>query len=171
MGRWGLCLSGAVSSARMARQKPPRLCKSTDCPVRFVPEFPRQVYHAAECRERERVRREDNRKIERALEVSRSGKSHKDHLPSAYLPAGTTRLAKVLADIRFEIEECEARDGTPHVLQARVRAVAAEAKAGERDPLYGVLILLAASAASWAIRLDAPIGRLRRPVRRLRSSA
>lgn len=137
------------------------------------------MYHDPECRERMAAIRAEERKVERALELAdMEGTGHKDRLPSAYLDKDVTRQGKVLADIRFEMDQDPAA-GTTDTFTARVRGVAGAAKAvreaagspGEpRDGLYGALILIAAAAASWAIHLDAPVSRFKRPIRRLRSA-
>lgn len=135
------------------------VCKARDCPKEFEPTAPRQVYCNPECREREQARRDEETKVERALQYAKSA-LHRQHLPSVFFN-GTKREA-VLLDVRFEVEEDEmARNSTDEILATRVRALASARRAGNSQETYGAYIQLAAAAAAGAMRTTGHIKRER----------
>lgn len=132
-----------------------RTCKASDCSERFEPSFPRQVYHQPACRERMKAQRLEQKKVELALERANDrGPGHKDRLPSAYVE-GFTHQTKFVADMRFEMDESPAA-ATGHVLLARVKAALEAHQDTDKNGLYAALVLIAATAGSWACRLGAP---------------
>lgn len=134
-------------------------CAASDCSKEFSPTFPRQKYCVPACREREQAKRDEARKVERALDSAKA-LLHRQHLPSTFFD-GSKREA-VLLDIRFELEEDKmARDGTDEIIASRVRALAQAKRAGAADAIYGAYIQLAVAASAAAIRSTGHVRRQR----------
>lgn len=135
------------------------ICAARDCANDFLRKFPRQIYCAVECREREQGKREEETKVERALDAARA-EIHRHHLPSVFFD-GSKRKA-VLLDIRFELEEDKlARSGSDECIASRVRALAEARRGKDGDLIYGSYIQLAAAAAAAAMRTTGHIRRQR----------
>lgn len=132
-----------------------RVCKARDCSTEFEPEVPRQQYHTIACRERDRLRRAEERKAERSLVVAkeeRGGK--KDYFPSSFFDG--SRAVQVLTDIRFELDEDrDYRCGNRDVVAARLQGIMQAERAGEAEAQYGEIVACAAALAAWACRLRA----------------